>query len=82
MSVPVEVEIVIPESMGRVEALAKVAAVLNRVVEGRLRQWRASRGEIAVFRLHRGQLPASRTGRWRTASPATGAAIRRATSGT
>ncbi len=49
MSVPVEVEIVIPESMGRVEALAKVAAVLNRVVEGRLRQWRASRGEIAVF---------------------------------
>lgn len=49
MSVPVEVEIVIPESMGRVEALAKTTAVLNRVIERRMRQWRVSRGEIAVF---------------------------------
>lgn len=49
MSVPVEVEIVIPESMGRVEALAKATAVLNRAIERRMWKWRASRGEIAVF---------------------------------
>ena len=52
MSAAVEVEIVIPESMGRVEALAKTIAVLNRVIEGRMRLWRASRREVAVFGPH------------------------------
>ena len=50
MSVAVEeVEIIIPESMGRVEALAKATAVLNRVIERRMRKWRAERKEVAVF---------------------------------
>lgn len=45
MSVAVEeVEIIIPESMGRVEALAKATAVLNRVIERRMRKWRAEGG--------------------------------------
>ena len=35
--------------MGRVEALAKATAVLNRVIERRMRKWRAERKEVAVF---------------------------------
>ena len=57
MSTAVQVEIVIPESMGTIEALAKVSAVLDQVIARRLRWWNASRGEIAVFGPHIGDNP-------------------------
>ena len=79
MSTAVQVEIVIPESMGKIEALAKVSAVLDQVIARRLRWWNASRGEIAVFGP---TTPESRTERWCIALPVTWAAIRCATSGT
>ena len=47
MSTAVQVEIVIPESMGKVEALAKVSTSLQGVIARKRREWRASRGEIA-----------------------------------
>lgn len=49
MSTAVQVEIVIPESMGKVEALAKVSTSLQGVIARKRREWRASRGEIAVL---------------------------------
>ena len=49
MSTAVQVEIVIPESMGKVEALAKVSASLQGVITRKRREWRAARGEIAVL---------------------------------
>lgn len=49
MSTAVQVEIVIPENMGKVEALAKMAASLQVVIARKRREWRASRGEIAVL---------------------------------
>ena len=49
MSTSVQVEIVIPESMGTVEALAKVSTSLQGVIARKRREWRASRGEIAVL---------------------------------
>ena len=49
MSTAVQVEIVIPEGMGKVEALAKVSTSLQGVIARKRREWRASRGEIAVL---------------------------------
>ena len=49
MSTAVQVEIVIPEGMGKVEALAKVSASLQGVIARKRREWRAARGEIAVL---------------------------------
>ena len=49
MSTSVQVEIVIPESMGKVEALAKVSTSLQGVIARKRREWRAARGEIAVL---------------------------------
>ena len=48
MSTAVQVEIVIPESMGKVEALAKVSTSLQGVIARKRREWRASRGEIVL----------------------------------
>ena len=45
MSTAVQVEIVIPESMGTIEALAKVSASLQGVIARKRRDWRATRGE-------------------------------------
>ena len=46
MSTTVQVEIVIPEGMGKVEALAKVSTSLQGVIARKRREWRAARGEI------------------------------------
>ena len=40
MSTAVQVEIVIPESMGKVEALAKVSTSLQGVIARKRREWR------------------------------------------
>lgn len=49
MSTVVQAEIVIPEGMGRAEALAKVCASLQTLIEARCRFWRTGRGDVAVF---------------------------------
>lgn len=49
MSTVVQAEIVIPEGMGRAEALAKVCASLQTLIEARCRFWRTGRGNVAVF---------------------------------
>lgn len=49
MSTVVQVEIVIPEGMGKAEALAKVCASLHTLIEARCRFWRTGRGNVAVF---------------------------------
>lgn len=49
MSAVVQVEIVIPEGMGKAEALAKVCACLQSLIASRCRFWRTGRGNVAVF---------------------------------
>lgn len=49
MSAVVQIEIVIPEGMGRAEALAKVCACLQSLIAERCRFWRTGRGNVAVF---------------------------------
>ena len=49
MSSVVQVEIVIPEGMGKAEALAKVCACLQSLIASRCRFWRTGRGNVAVF---------------------------------
>lgn len=51
MSAVVQVEIVIPEGMGKAEALAKVCACLQSLIASRCRFWRTGRGNVAVFAL-------------------------------
>ena len=60
MSTSVQVEIVIPESMGKVEALAKVSTSLQGVIARKRREWRAARGEIAVLGPNVEERPAGR----------------------
>ena len=60
MSTSVQVEIVIPESMGKVEALAKVSTSLQGVIARKRREWRAARGEIAVLGPNVEERPACR----------------------
>ena len=60
MSTAVQVEIVIPEGMGKVEALAKVSASLQGVIARKRREWRAARGEIAVLGPNVEERPACR----------------------
>ena len=60
MSTTVQVEIVIPEGMGKVEALAKVSASLQGVIARKRREWRAARGEIAVLGPNVEERPACR----------------------
>ena len=57
MSTAVQVEIVIPESMGKIEALAKVSAVLRSSIARRLRMVECVAWEIAVFGPHIGDNP-------------------------
>ena len=49
MSTVVQAEIVIPEGMGKAEALAKVCASLQTLIAARCRFWRTGRGNVAVF---------------------------------
>lgn len=49
MSAVVQVEIVIPEGMGKAEALAKVCACLQNLIAERCRFWRTGRDNVAVF---------------------------------
>lgn len=80
MSTAVQVEIVIPESMGKVEALAKVSASLQGVITRKRREWRAARGEIAVLGPNVEERQ-PRAGCSCTASPATSAGTPCATCG-
>ena len=49
MSIVLQAEIVIPEGMGRAEALAKVCASLQTLIAERCRFWRTGRADVAVF---------------------------------
>lgn len=49
MSTVVQAEIVVPEGMGKAEALAKVCASLQTLIAERCRFWRTGRGNVAVF---------------------------------
>lgn len=49
MSAVVQIEIVIPEGMGKAESLAKVCACLQNLIAERCRFWRTGRDNVAVF---------------------------------